>query len=83
MNKIDHFEDGKNSSHMVSGFTSLEEDKVITVGIYVKGSDITIVSVSDSGCFISVTPSKSDICEPMSVVNKLIVGIGESSCAEA
>ena len=76
MNKIEAFGNGKESNKGDDyGFTSLEDDVFIPVGLYV-GDPKEVPIVFDSGCSVAVTPYEQDFIGTITPVEKTITGLG-------
>ena len=81
MNKIDPFED-KSAALKTYGLTSLEDDLVLPVGMYV-GSDDDIPIVFDSRCSVALTHNKYDFYGLITPVNKQMIGLGACARVES
>ena len=75
MNKIEAFTDGGGGASKDYGFTSLEDDVFIPVGLYI-GDSKEIPIVFDTGCSVAVTPYKEDFIGPITPVVKTMTGLG-------
>ena len=81
MNKIDPFNDGDGECTNIScGFSTIEDDVFLPVGMYVSDNDIPIVF--DSGSSVAVTPNNEDFISSFTKVNKIMMGLGATAKIE-
>ena len=78
MNKIEPFQNGRGGKDGLCGFTSIEEDIFILVGIYVGALD-DIPIIFDSGCSVTMMPNDEDFYGLITPVNKTMMRLGATA----
>ena len=76
LNKIDPFPD----ESILQAYTSLDEDLFIPTGMYLGEGKESVIF--DSGCSVSVYPTKRDFGDTLTPVSKTMMGLGAAAQVE-